>query len=230
MDATSALRPRRLIVTRKISDSTIRRLSHYLRILEKLERRAVATLSSDELARSADTTAAQVRKDLSLFGSFGKRGLGYPVTELKRHLKSILGLERRWRVVLVGAGRIGSALFEYGDFRRRGFTIVAVLDRDPDKVGSRWGEVPVRHVSELPDVVREEKVEILILTVPSEAAQEVADAAVAAGVRGILNFAPTQVKVPEGVSLQDVNMVMELEALSFELSRDDDGVSEPAAS
>lgn len=217
-------------MSRKVSDSTVRRLSHYLRILEKLERQAVATLSSEELARSADTTAAQVRKDLSLFGSFGKRGLGYPVTDLKRHLRAILGLGKPWRVALVGAGRIGSALFEYGDFRRRGFNIVAVLDNDRAKVGDAWGGIPVRHISELADVVRSEGVEILILTVPSEAAQEVADVAVAAGVRGILNFAPVQLRLPEGVSIQDVNMVMELEALSFELSRDDDGLTDVAAS
>lgn len=217
-------------MSRKVSDSTVRRLSHYLRILEKMERRAVVTLSSEELARSADTTAAQVRKDLSLFGSFGKRGLGYPVAELKRHLKAIMGLDHGWKVVLVGAGRIGSALFEYGDFRRRGFTIVAVLDNDAEKVGERWGSVPIRHISELPEVVRGEGVEIMILTVPSEAAQEIADVAVAVGIRGILNFAPTQLKVPEGVSLQDVNMVMELEAVSFDLSRDDDDLTEPAVS
>lgn len=217
-------------MSRKVSDSTVRRLSHYLRILEKLERQAVATLSSEELARSADTTAAQVRKDLSLFGSFGKRGLGYPVTELKRHLRAILGLGRSWRVALVGAGRIGSALFEYGDFRRRGFTIVSVLDNDPEKVGTQWGRIPVRHVSDLPEVVDTERVEILILTVPSEAAQQVTDLAVATGVRGILNFAPTQLKVPEGVAIQDVNMVMELEALAFELSRPDDDLPGAAAS
>lgn len=217
-------------MSRKVSDSTVRRLSHYLRILEKMERQGVATLSSEELARSADTTAAQVRKDLSLFGSFGKRGLGYPVTELKRHLKGIMGLQRSWRVVLVGAGRIGSALFEYGDFRRRGFTIVAVLDNDRQKVGRRWGSVPIRHVSELPETIRSEGVEIMILTVPSEAAQEIAEVAVASGVRGILNFAPTQLRIPEGVSLQDVNMVMELEALSFELSRGEDDFTAPAVS
>jgi redox-sensing transcriptional repressor len=206
-------------VTRKVSASTVRRLSHYLRILEALEREGEPTLSSTELARAADTTAAQVRKDLSLFGSFGKRGMGYRVADLKRHILGILGLERPWRVVMAGAGRIGAALFEYGNFRRRGFEIVAVLDTDPAKIGTRWGEVTIRPASELPRVIRDEGVEILILTVPNEAAQTVADAAIAAGVRGILNFAPVQLRVPPHVFVQDVNMVMELEALSFDLSR-----------
>ena len=112
-------------VPRRVSDSTVRRLSQYLRVLEDLERSGAATVSSEDLAGSGGTTAAQVRKDLSQFGSFGKRGLGYPVVELSSHLRSILGLERRWRVVLVGAGRIGSALFAYPNFTRRGFDCVA---------------------------------------------------------------------------------------------------------
>ena len=206
-------------MTRKVSDSTVRRLSHYVRILERLEDEGTVTLSSDELAAAADTTAAQVRKDLSFFGSFGKRGLGYPVAELRARIRQILGLGRTWKVVLVGAGRIGSALFEYGDFRRRGFRIVAVLDSDPGKVGGRWGDVKIRPVEDLATIVQDEGVDIAILAVPGDAAQTVADAAVHAGVRGILNFAPVQLRVPASVSVQHVNMVMELEALSFELSR-----------
>ncbi len=208
-------------MSRKVSDSTVRRLSHYLRILEQLGRRGADTVSSEVLAGRAGTTAAQVRKDLSLFGSFGKRGLGYRVSDLAEHLRAILGLNRSWRVALVGAGRIGSALFEYADFRRRGFDIVTVLDADPAKVGGRWGDVAVEDAAALEDVVRREAVEVLILAVPSEAAQELADRAVAVGVRGILNFAPTQLRVPPEVAVQDVNMVMELEALSFELTHPD---------
>lgn len=202
----------------KVSDSTIRRLSHYLRILEALDRQGGGTVSSDHLAEAAGTTAAQVRKDLSLFGSFGKRGLGYQVADLAERVRDILGLGRPWRVALVGAGRIGSALFEYRDFRRRGFHIVAVLDRDPAKVGVQWGDVPVEDVEAVESVLEREAVEVVILTVPAPAAQEIVDRVVAAGVRGILNFAPIQLRTPPGVFVHDVNMVMELEALSFDLT------------
>jgi redox-sensing transcriptional repressor len=206
-------------VSRNVSASTVRRLSHYLRILEQFERAGSVTLSSEDLAEAADTTAAQVRKDLSQFGSFGKRGFGYPVPGLKRHVQQILGLEHAWRIVLVGAGRIGAALFEYANFRRRGFSIVAVLDADPEKIGTKWGDVTIEPVETLADVIAREQAEMLILSVPNEAAQPVTDQAIAAGIHGILNFAPVQLRVPDGVFVQDVNMVMELEALSFDLSR-----------
>lgn len=204
---------------RKISESTVRRLSLYLRFLEEFEEEGAQTVSSQALARRGGTTAAQVRKDLSLFGSFGKRGLGYEVGELAEEIRSILGLQRRWRVALVGAGRIGSALFEYPDFRARGFEIVTVLDSDPEKVGKRWGEVEIRSVDELEDALGEDEVDIVILAVPAEAVRGVVERVVAAGIRAVLNFAPIQVRVPEGVALNDVNMAVELEALSFNLAQ-----------
>ncbi|MBT8338260.1 MAG: redox-sensing transcriptional repressor Rex [Gemmatimonadetes bacterium] len=202
----------------KVSDSTIRRLSHYLRILEAMARDGGGTVSSVQLAAAAGTTAAQVRKDLSLFGSFGKRGHGYQVAELADRVREILGLGRDWRVALVGAGRIGSALFEYADFRRRGFHIVAVLDVDPAKIGERWGTLAVEDVASLEAALEREGVEVLIVTVPATEAQAIVDRAVASGVRGILNFAPTQLRTEDGVFVHDVNMVMELEALSFDLT------------
>jgi len=205
-------------LSRKVSESTIHRLSLYLRILEEVEGTS-ATVSSEELAERAGTTAAQVRKDLSLFGSFGKRGLGYVVPELSGRLREILGLTREWRVALVGAGRMGAALFDYPGFRGRGFRIVSVLDRDPKKIGGLWGDVPIEDIEQIERCVAERGIEILILAVPAHAVHEVVDRAVAAGVRGILNFAPAHLKVPESVALKDVNMVMELEALSFILSQ-----------
>ena len=211
--------PRGGALSRKISETTVRRLSLYLRILEEVERAGTDTISSEELAERAGTTAAQVRKDLSLFGSFGKRGLGYAVAQLAYGLRDILGLNRSWRVALVGAGRIGSALFEYPGFRKRGFEIVAVLDADPGKLGTAWGGIPVRDISELEGVLASERIDIVILALPAEAVPEVLNRVVAAGVRGILNFAPMQLRVPPGVAVQDVNMVMELEALSFALSQ-----------
>ena len=208
-----------MAILKRISESAIRRLSLYLRILEHMERDGEATVSSEQLAKHSDTTAAQVRKDLSLFGSFGKRGLGYGVVELAHRIRTILGLDRRWRVALVGVGRIGSALVEYGGFQERGYDIVAILDVDPSKVGERWADLTVRDIGEFETIVEERDIEIVILAVPVEAVPVVMDRVTGAGVRGILNFAPTTLRVPEGVTVKDVNMVMELEALSFALSR-----------
>jgi redox-sensing transcriptional repressor len=206
-------------VTRHIPESTIRRISHYLRALEVLESQEATTVSSEELAQRGGTTAAQVRKDLSHFGSFGKRGLGYSVAELADRLRDILGLKCRWRVVLVGAGRIGSALFEYPYFVRRGYDCVAVLDSDPEKIGMSWGSVRIRPVEELELVIDSLKGDIVILAVPPEAAQALADRAVAAGVRASLNFAAVQLRVPADVHVTYVNLVMELEALSFAITQ-----------
>jgi redox-sensing transcriptional repressor len=210
-------------VTRHIPESTIRRISHYLRALEILEASETPTVSSEELAQRGGTTAAQVRKDLSHFGSFGKRGLGYSVRELADRLREILGLKCRWRVLLVGAGRIGSALFEYPAFAQRGYDCVAVLDNDPEKIGMSWGPVRIRPVEELSLAIDSLKVDIVILAVPPEEAQALADQAVAAGARGILNFAAVQLRVPAGVHVTHVNLVMELEALSFAITQDGKG-------
>jgi len=206
-------------VTRHIPESTIRRISHYLRALETLESQSNTTVSSEELAQRGGTTAAQVRKDLSHFGSFGKRGLGYSVTELADRLREILGLKCRWRVVLVGAGRIGSALFEYPNFVERGYDCVAVLDSDPEKIGLSWGSVRIRPVEELELVIESLKGDIVILAVPPDAAQSLADRAVAAGIRAILNFAAVQLRVPADVHVTPVNLVMELEGLSFAITQ-----------
>ena len=208
-------------ISRKISESAVHRLSLYLRILEDLEREGRDTVCSEEMSGRSATTAAQVRKDLSLFGSFGKRGLGYEVAELAVQLKKILGLDRRWRVALVGVGRIGSALVEYGGFGERGYDVVAIFDSDASKVGASWGGLRVRDVSDFESVAKDESVEIVILAIPVEAVPSVMEHVEAAGVRGILNFAPTKLKVLEGVVVKDVNMVMELEALSFTLSQED---------
>ena len=210
-----------MALSKKSSESAVRRLSLYLRILEHMERGGESTASSEELAKHSDTTAAQVRKDLSLFGSFGKRGLGYNVVELGLRIRKILGLDRRWKVALVGVGRIGSALVEYGGFQERGYDIAAILDVDPSKVGERWADLTVMDIAEFESVVEERGIEIVILAVPVEAVPVVMDRVTGAGVLGILNFAPTTLRVPEGVTVKDVNMVMELEALSFALSREE---------
>ena len=207
-------------MSQKISDSTIRRLSVYLRLLEDLEADGTPTVSSEALARRSGTTAAQIRKDLSLFGSFGKRGMGYQVAELAESLRGILGLSREWRVALIGAGRIGSALFAYPNFTSRGFQIVAVVDNDPEKIGTVWGDVTIQSADRLEQAIRDENVDIAVLAVPANAVQGVVDRIVAAGVRGILNFAPMPLKVPEHVWIKDVNLVIELEALTYGLIQD----------
>lgn len=203
---------------KKVSEPTIGRLSVYLRLLNRLESEGHETVSSEELAKRSATTAAQVRKDLSLFGTFGKRGLGYSVAELVERLRSILGLEREWRVALVGAGKIGSALFGYENFRQQGFYIEAVFDSDPAKVGQRWNGLIVRPASELEAVLREEVIDIAVIAVPAAAAQELVDRIVGAGVRGILNFAPTSLDVPDDVALKNVDMALEMEGISYALA------------
>ncbi len=203
---------------KRIADSTVRRLSLYLRFLEDLEQRGIDTISSDELASLGGTTSAQVRKDLSFFGSFGKRGLGYHVPELSGRLREILGLGRRWRVVIIGAGKIGAALAHYGGFRQRGFDIVAVYDSDPRKIGTRWDALLVRDISELEQAIRREPADIAVLAVPADAAQVALDRVVRAGFHAILSFAPVQLQLPPHVTLRTVNMAMELEGLSFALT------------
>lgn len=196
----------------------MRRLSQYLRYLQEADTAGQTTISSDELAQRGGMTAAQVRKDLSLFGSFGKRGLGYSIPELLRELEEILGLRRTWRVALIGAGKIGAALVSYRDFQRRGFNIVAVFDSDPAKTGERWGELEVRSDAEMEAVLRQEDIQIAIVAVPADAAQRVVDRVVASGVEAILNFAPVRLRVPPETALRYVDMAVELEGLAFALT------------
>jgi len=206
---------------RRIADSTVRRLSLYLRFLEESTNRGLVTISSDELARRGGTTSAQVRKDLSFFGSFGKRGLGYSVPELTESLREILGLRRDWQVIIVGAGKIGTALAQYRGFRQRGFRVTAVYDRDPKKIGTRWDALTVRDMAEIERDIQKEHPDIAVLTTPAEEAQVVVDRLVSAGMRALLNFAPIQLQVPPDVTLKNVNMAMELEGLSFALTNRD---------
>ncbi len=201
----------------RISDSTVRRLSGYYRILIELRAAGETTVSSFGLAKRAGVTPAQVRKDLSVFGHFGKRGTGYPVQPLESELRGILGLDRKWRVCLVGAGNLAHALFAYKEFAREGFEILAVYDNDPAKIGQIWNGLSVESVEDLVPSVKRKKLRIGIITTPAAAAQEVADRLAAAGIGGILNFAPRKLFVPERVNLRNVNLAIELESLSFAL-------------
>jgi redox-sensing transcriptional repressor len=203
---------------KRIADSTVRRLSLYLRFLEEFENAGLTTVSSEELAARGGTTSAQVRKDLSFFGSFGKRGLGYQVAELTQRMRRILGLERDWRVVIIGVGKIGAALAQYEGFRQRGFRVVGLYDTDPEKIGREMYDLSVRSIDSLAEDNRERPVDIAVIAVPASAAQRVVDQAVAAGITGIMSFAPIQLHVPSDITLNTVNMAMELERLSFALS------------
>ncbi len=203
---------------RHVALSTVRRLSLYLQFLEESERAGTATVSSRALAERGGATPAQVRKDLSFFGSFGKRGVGYPTAELAARLKDILGLDHRYRVVLVGAGRIGAALAAYPGFDARGFDLAAVYDVDAAKIGKRLGERhTVRDLAGLETDLAAQPSQIAVIGTPALAAQSVADRLVRAGVRAILNFAPVPLTVPPEVTVTNVNMALELEALSFAL-------------
>lgn len=201
-----------------IAESTVRRLSLYLRFLEEYEAHGNTTISSGELARSGGTTSAQVRKDLSFFGSFGKRGLGYGVKDLIQSVREILGLQQAWSVVIVGAGKIGAALAQYRGFGSRGFKVVGVFDADETKVGQRLDGLTVRPETDLEREIARLKPQIAVLCVPAEAAQGLLDRVTKAGVKAVLNFAPTPLVVPKGVTVRAVNMATELEILAFSLT------------
>ena len=200
-----------------IAESTVRRLSRYLRFLEDFEAQGHQTISSGELAAQGATTSAQVRKDLSFFGSFGKRGLGYSVSELSGRIREILGLGRQWNVVIVGAGKIGAALATYRGFHERGFRVVAAYDVDPNRIGRSLNGVTVRDQKDFEADMPLLKPDIALLAVPDSAAQGLVDRIVKSGVLAILNFAPAPLQVPDHVTLRSVNMALELEILSYEL-------------
>jgi len=202
----------------KAAESTIRRLSLYLRFLEEFEEQGTETVSSEALAGRGGTTSAQVRKDLSFFGSFGKRGLGYSVPELAGRLRGILGLGHRYPLALIGAGKIGSALVQHRGFAERGFDIAAIFDRDPGKIGGSRDGYPILDIGQLEASLTAEPVEIAVITTPADAAQAVADRLVALGVKAILNFAPVQLEVPDDVTVKSVNLALELEVLSYALT------------
>jgi len=203
---------------KRIAESTVRRLSLYLSYLEGLNGTDPSTVSSEILAGLVGTTSAQVRKDLSFFGSFGKRGLGYSIVELRDSLRDILGLDRTWQVCIVGAGKIGVALAQYPGFGTKGFHIAAVYDSDPAKIGTFWDSLTVRDVRQLRDDAAHERFDIGVIAVPADAAQSVVDTLVAAGVKALMNFAPAQITTPSDVIVRTVNMALEFEGLSFALA------------
>ena len=203
----------------KIPEMTVRRLSVYTRCLQQLEEDGVKTISSQELAERFNLNSAQVRKDLAYFGEFGVRGIGYYVAGLRGELQKILGLDREWPVALVGFGNLGSALFHYKGFARQGFRIAVIFDDDPDKSGKQVDGVPVLPLRDLPREAKARNLQIAIVAVPAESAPQVGEKLVAAGVKAILNFAPSRLRTPRDVRLKNVDLSIELESLSFYLAQ-----------
>jgi redox-sensing transcriptional repressor len=200
---------------RRIPEATVARLPVYLRALVELADAKTATVSSERLAELAGVNAAKVRKDLSYLGSYGTRGVGYDVEYLVYQISRELGLTQDWPVAIIGFGNLGHALANYRGFSQRGFRVVALFDSDPAKVGEADGGLRVRHLDDLPAVAADGGIAIGIIATPAAAAQDVADRLVAAGVTSILNFAPTVITIPEGVSLRKVDLSIELQILSF---------------
>ena len=196
------------------------RLPLYLRRLEHLRAEGVQTISSQTLAKSLGLKDAQVRKDLAYFGTFGRPGIGYDVPELAAKLRSILGTDRTWRMALVGFGNLGRALVSYRGFRRKAFKIEAVFDADRSKIGHRAGDLVVQDAADLASQVRRLQIPLAIVAVPADAAQQVADELLQAGVSGILNFAPATLKVPDHVAVINVDLTVCLEELAFHLSKE----------
>ena len=203
----------------KIPPMTVRRLSTYYRILRGLEAQGdTEPLSSERMSHLTGFTAAQVRRDLAYFGSFGKRGVGYDIAELQQSLRAILGIDHQWAIALVGAGNLGTALLSYGGFRAQGFHIVAAFDVDATKHGRRIGNIVVRPMEDLARAVDEMHLQMAILAIPGGEAQQVADTVVQAGIKGILNFAPVQLHVPRDVHVARVDLSIEIEYLSYLLT------------
>jgi len=198
---------------------TVRRLSVYTRSLLQLEEDGVKTISSQELAERFSLNSAQVRKDLAYFGEFGVRGIGYYVSGLKAELQRILGLDREWQVALVGFGNLGSALFHYKGFARQGFRISTIFDDDPAKWGKAVDSVTIQPMQDLPKEAKARNLQIAIVAVPPEAAQTVIDQLADAGIKAILNFAPSRLRAPRDTRLKHVDLSIELETLSFYLAK-----------
>lgn len=202
----------------KVPEATIKRLSIYMRVLKDLEKKGVDVVSSAELADICGVNAAQIRKDLTYFGEFGIRGVGYYVKELHFDIRKVLGLNQRRNVALVGVGNLGRALLSYRNFAEHGYNFVAAFETDPAKIGTViGGNLRVEPLENIGRVAGEKEIEIVIITTPADAAQAVADKVVAAGIRGILNFAPIQLQVPEGVKVKKVDLTTEFDNLVYHL-------------
>jgi redox-sensing transcriptional repressor len=208
-----------------IPNPAVRRLSLYLRQLEAFQRKDRRTISSKQLGESLGLTDAQVRKDLAYFGQFGHPGIGYRVEDLIGQVKRILGTDKTWHCLLVGAGNLGRALLAYKGFEKKGFRMAAVFDADPAKVGKKHGPFTIQPLAELQSTIEKLSIRLALVAVPADHAQGVADELVGAGVKGILNFAPVSITVPPHIALASVDLAVQLEQLSFQVSFSERGES-----
>ena len=206
-------------------DVVIRRLPLYARSLRYLLQEGITSVSSQELGDRINVTAAQIRKDLSYFGEFGKQGIGYDVEKLLDQIERILGLNQEWPVALIGIGHLGEAIARYEGFRRQGIRIVALFDSDPAKIGVEVNGLPIMDDAQIPTTMRDQGIRLAILAVPASRAQEVADMLVAAGVRAILNYAPVIIQVPENVWVRHIDPVATLHSMTYYLAREEDSQS-----
>jgi len=207
---------------KNIPSVTINRLSIYHRCLEKLienvDKRKPKYISSSEIAEITGINPAQVRKDLAYFGEFGKRGIGYPLIDLVRELKKILGLDKKWSVIVAGAGNLGKALVKYKGFHKKGFVIKGIFDNNLSKIGKKLGHIFIYDIKEMEKFIQAENVNIGILVVPADSAQEVADKMVTGGIKAILNFAPIHIVLPPEIKIHNVDLSIEFEGLTYYLS------------
>ena len=203
-----------------ISQATIDRLPLYFRTLCSVDEEEISIISSEELGRRLDITPEQIRKDLATFGQFGRKGIGYDVRELKEKISNILGLHNHWRLAIVGVGHLGGALANYVNFASLGFSVVALFDKDRKIVGTKVNGIEVNAASAMKRIIKSKSVDIGVITVPAGVAQEVADKLVAAGIKGIWNFAPIKLNVPETIPLINEDLSIGLSALSYHMSQD----------
>lgn len=211
---------------RGIPEATVARLPVYLRALTFLADRDVATASSEDLAEAAGVNSAKLRKDLSYLGTYGTRGVGYDVNYLRYQIAREIGLTQDWSVVIIGIGNLGHALANYSGFASRGFQVAALLDTDPARVGERIGELAIRGLDELADVVAADNVSIAVIATPASSAQDVCDRVVAAGITSILNFAPAVLSVPDDVDVRKVDLSIELQILAYHEQRKAHGLGD----
>ena len=203
----------------KISELTTNRLSVYLRCLNELAAEGAKTVSSDKLAKRFHLNSAQIRKDLAYFGEFGVRGVGYYVKDLRRDLTKILGLEKEHCVAIVGAGRLGTALTDYYGFSQSNFTVAALFDTDEKKIGQKVGEVEIFDIKDFAAIAERDKIEVVIIAVPAQFAQSVLEQITKAGIKAVMNFAPTPLRVEEDIKLKTVDLTISLESLSYFLAQ-----------
>ena len=203
-----------------ISQATIDRLPLYFRTLQLVVAEKTSIISSDELGKRLDITPEQIRKDLATFGQFGRKGIGYDVHELKNKISNILGLHNKWRLAIVGVGHLGGALANYVNFASLGFSVVALFDKDKKIIGTEVNGIKVNAVSSMKKIIANRAVDIGVITVPATEAQEVADRLIAAGVKGIWNFAPVKLNVPSEIPLVNEDLSIGLSALSYHMSQD----------